>query len=166
MLFMGEEWGETNPFLFFISHTDDELGALVNKGRKEEFSSFKWDAEPPDPRLRETFNRSILQWDLMNRDSHKKMYEFYKQIISLRKNHPALRYPDRTSTKAEADETNKMLTVHRWHEGQYLLCILNFSDRPQEVSLHGNWKLILNSSVTYQEKYIQPESILIYERDF
>ena len=38
MLFMGEEWAEPNPFLFFISHTDKELAALVNKGRKEEFS--------------------------------------------------------------------------------------------------------------------------------
>ena len=50
MLFMGEEWAETNPFLFFISHTDKELASVVNKGRKEEFAYFNWQGEPPDPR--------------------------------------------------------------------------------------------------------------------
>lgn len=166
MLFMGEEWGETNPFLFFISHTDKELAALVNKGRKEEFSYFNWEGEPPDPRLEETFNRSMLQWDLLNEEQHKKMYDFYKQIITLRKTQPALKYPERKNTKAEADAQNKILTLHRWHEGQYLVCIMNFSNEERTVQVDDNWKLLLNSSVSYREKYIQPESILIYERHF
>lgn len=165
MLFMGEEWAEPNPFLFFISHTDKELAALVNKGRKDEFSSFNWAGDPPDPRLEDTFTDSMLQWHLHTSGQHKKMYEFYKEIINLRKTHPALKYPDRSKTKAEADEATKIITVHRWHENRGLRCIMNFSNEERSIQVDETWKLLLNSSESYHEKYIQPESILIYERD-
>ncbi len=103
MLFMGEEWAESNPFLFFINHTDEALAALVNKGRKEEFAYFNWSGEPPDPRLEETFNNSLLQWNLLDKEPHKSMHKFYKELIALRKSHPALKYPDRSRSKASAD---------------------------------------------------------------
>src|SRR5690349_24556369 len=40
MFFMGEEWSEPNPFLYFVSHTDPQLAEAVRKGRKKEFSAF------------------------------------------------------------------------------------------------------------------------------
>src|SRR5919107_136884 len=52
MLFMGEEWSEPNPFLYFVSHTDPELAEAVRKGRREEFKAFHEDSdenEVPDP---------------------------------------------------------------------------------------------------------------------
>ncbi len=40
MLFMGEEYAEPNPFLYFVSHTDKELAEAVSKGRKQSLQPF------------------------------------------------------------------------------------------------------------------------------
>jgi maltooligosyltrehalose trehalohydrolase len=49
LLFMGEEYGETNPFFFFVSHTDPALCEAVRAGRTAEFSGHAWTKEIPDP---------------------------------------------------------------------------------------------------------------------
>ncbi len=51
LLFMGEEYGEPNPFLYFVDHNDPELNRLVREGRRKEFSGFYGDdgSEVPDP---------------------------------------------------------------------------------------------------------------------
>lgn len=166
MLFMGEEWAEPNPFLFFISHTDKELAALVNKGRKEEFSYFNWDAEPPDPRLEQTFTDSMLQWGLLESEPYKSMFEYYKKLIAFRKSSPALRNLDRKKTIAEANAATRMLRLQRWSDEQHLECILNFSDTPQAISLPGEYRYqnIFSSSVSSTDKLISAESIIIFER--
>ena len=55
LFFMGEEYGETAPFLYFVSHNDETLIDAVRKGRQREFASFSWKGEPPDPQSEETF---------------------------------------------------------------------------------------------------------------
>lgn len=65
MLFMGEEYGETRPFMFFTDH-DEPLGSAVSKGRMSEFAGHGWedlyggDVDVPDPQDRQTFLRSKL----------------------------------------------------------------------------------------------------------
>jgi maltooligosyltrehalose trehalohydrolase len=51
LLFMGEEYGETAPFPYFISHSDADLVEAVRRGRREEFAAFGWSQEPPDPQI-------------------------------------------------------------------------------------------------------------------
>ena len=63
LLFMGEEYGEKNPFLFFVDHSDPALLEAVRKGRKEEFAYFKHSGEFPDPASENSFIRSELSWD-------------------------------------------------------------------------------------------------------
>jgi len=70
MLFMGEEYGEEAPFQYFTSHSDRDLIEAVRKGRREEFEDFAWEGEAPDQHDTETFNRSKLRWDLIERDEH------------------------------------------------------------------------------------------------
>ncbi|RYF97080.1 MAG: DUF3459 domain-containing protein, partial [Chitinophagaceae bacterium] len=164
--FMGEEWAESNPFLYFISHTDKELAALVNKGRKEEFSSFKWQGEAPDPRLEETFTNSMLQWNLAEKDHHKAMLDYYRQVINLRKTLPALNNTDRKKTLAEVDPDTKVLKLQRWSNEQHLECYLNFSDSDQPLSLAEGRSFckVFESSPSSNEKLIRAESIVIFER--
>ncbi|MGR3499783.1 MAG: malto-oligosyltrehalose trehalohydrolase [Limimaricola soesokkakensis] len=58
MLFMGEEVGETAPFLFFCDH-EGELARLTREGRQREFKDFlSFGEEVPDPNASETFERS------------------------------------------------------------------------------------------------------------
>ena len=60
LLFMGEEYGETRPFLYFTDHGDADLVQAVREGRKKEFSAFGWSGEVPDPQSPGTFDRSRL----------------------------------------------------------------------------------------------------------
>ncbi len=61
LVFMGEEHGETRPFLYFTDHGDPELAEAVRRGRKAEFAAFDWSEEPPDPQAAETMARCVLQ---------------------------------------------------------------------------------------------------------
>src|SRR5918994_7366430 len=63
MLFMGEEWGATTPWQFFVSHPEPELAAAVAEGRFEEFARMGWDRDQvPDPQAPSTFSDSKLDW--------------------------------------------------------------------------------------------------------
>ncbi len=64
LLFMGEEYGETAPFQYFIDHSDPELVNAVREGRRREFAAFGWEEEPPDPQDEATFLRSKLDRSL------------------------------------------------------------------------------------------------------
>jgi maltooligosyltrehalose trehalohydrolase len=172
MLFMGEEWAESNPFLFFISHTDKELAAIVNKGRKEEFSYFNWQGEPPDPRLEKTFTDSMLQWNLTDTEPHRTMLRYYKNLISLKKTLPAFGNTNRAAIDANANEEKKMVFVERWSDNQDLYCILNFSDQAQDIPTDDSktyTKVFASSDAEWGGKpvshgKINPESIIIFER--
>lgn len=65
MLFMGEEFGATQPFLYFTSHEDQQLIEAVREGRRREFAAFKKFADIgyairiPDPNHVDTFHASI-----------------------------------------------------------------------------------------------------------
>ncbi|MGV3704938.1 MAG: malto-oligosyltrehalose trehalohydrolase [Arcticibacter sp.] len=148
MLFMGEEWSETNPFLYFVSHTDPELAEAVRKGRKAEFADFHAEGEAPDPMSQETFESSALQWSLLESAMHQNMFRYYKALIALRKQHPVLKKLDRKNLEATFHEEQNTLLLHRWQDDQHLVCILNFSDSTRQITLpdmEKTWKTLLFS---------------------
>src|SRR5205807_218069 len=49
LLFMGEEYGETAPFPYFVDHSDPALIKQVRQGRRKDFARFDWQGDPPDP---------------------------------------------------------------------------------------------------------------------
>ncbi len=64
MLFQGEEFAASTPFLYFADHEDPEMAKLVSEGRKKEFAAFGWDeAQIPNPEDPRTFTSSRLNWD-------------------------------------------------------------------------------------------------------
>ncbi|WP_256003388.1 malto-oligosyltrehalose trehalohydrolase [Pedobacter deserti] len=137
MLFMGEEWGEKNPFLYFVSHTDPDLVELVRKGRKEEFAAMHNGGEAPDPQAEETFERSRLNWDALREQGQAEMFRFYKELIALRKSHPLLRSTDRLAVDAEVLPGGSCLRLTRKAQGSndVLICLMNFSAEVQHVKL-------------------------------
>lgn len=90
LLFMGQEWAASTPFLYFTDH-HAELGRLVTQGRRKEFSRFASFADPavresiPDPQTEETFRACRLRWEEAAREPHASMARFYKRLLSLRK---------------------------------------------------------------------------------
>jgi maltooligosyltrehalose trehalohydrolase len=149
MLFMGEEYSEPHPFLYFVSHTDPELAEAVRKGRKAEFAAFHSKGEAPDPVAEKTFKESKLQWNLINQEPNKVMLHYYKTLIALRKQEPALKNLNRNQLNVEENKETKTLLLHRWHEGEHVLCLMNFSKQSQQATLPSyktEWKVLVNSA--------------------
>jgi len=91
MLFQGEEWGASTPFLYFTDHDDPELGKAVTEGRRREFAAFGWDPDDvPDPQDPETFQRSKLDWDEVSRPPHAGVLDWHRRLIALRRATPGL----------------------------------------------------------------------------
>ena len=158
MLFMGEEWSEPAPFLYFVSHGDPELCAAVQKGRKEEFAAFHAQGEAPDPVSEDTFLQSKLQWQLLNETPHQSMLNYYKALISLRKSQPALYNLDRKNLHVETDEEKNLLVLHRWTNEQHLICVMNFSKRQQSFMPPSNvqrWQKVFDSA---SPEWLGPQS--------
>ena len=88
MLFMGEEYAEESPFLYFVSHTDQDLIKSVRKGRAAEYKSFLWKGKFPDPQSVRTFRNSKLNWEKRTKGRHKILMDFYRRLIKLRKSIP------------------------------------------------------------------------------
>jgi maltooligosyltrehalose trehalohydrolase len=84
LLFQGEEWGATTPFLYFTDHQDERLGELVAAGRRKEFASFGWHSEVPDPQAATTFARSRLNWAEQTEPAHQELLSWYRRLIALR----------------------------------------------------------------------------------
>jgi maltooligosyltrehalose trehalohydrolase len=91
MLFQGEEWGASTPFLYFTDHQDPELGRAVSEGRRGEFASFGWDPEEvPDPQDRATFERSKLDWAEPAKADHAELLAWHRELLALRRRSPSL----------------------------------------------------------------------------
>ena len=82
LLFMGQEYDETNPFQFFTDYGDPVLQKAVSDGRRNEFKDFDFQ-DVPDPQDPATFERSHLNWHLA--EGENVMLEWYTSLIQLRK---------------------------------------------------------------------------------
>jgi maltooligosyltrehalose trehalohydrolase len=144
LLFQGEEWGASTPFLYFTDHENAELGRLVAEGRSREFSSFGWSGDVPNPQELETFTRSRLDWSELSRPPHAEIYLWYRQLIHLRAQKHA-----RTKASVKFDAAARWL---RFVRGE-VLCVFNFSDVAQSVPLpRGAWQLELRSDAAVVEQ--------------
>jgi maltooligosyltrehalose trehalohydrolase len=98
MLFQGQEFGATTPFLFFSDHEGD-LGDLIRKGRKKFLAQFRSIARPEmqqelaDPCSPSTFEKSKLDPD--ERKKNTRIYGLYKDLIRLRREDQVFRRPKR-----------------------------------------------------------------------
>ncbi len=148
LLFMGEEYGERAPFLYFTSHSDPALIEAVRKGRREEFAAFRWQGEIPDPQDESTFLRSHLHWELREEAAHHHLLEFHKESIRLRKTLAPLAHLSNRRLEVLPFEKQKVLAVRRWFEQDETVQLMNFSSSRAGVSLPlpaGHWSKVLDS---------------------
>ena len=85
LLFMGEEYGEVAPFLYFTDHSDATLAEAVRRGRHAEFAAFAWTEPPPDPQDEATHRRSTLDHGLAFGGEHALLRAFYGECLRLRR---------------------------------------------------------------------------------
>lgn len=120
LLFMGEEYGEETPFLFFTDHIDPAIAEATRKGRRREFARFEGFAgELPDPQSHSTFERSRLTRETADED----LVDFYASLLEFRRELPT------AEAHVSFDEDERWLAVVR---GEYqLLC--NFNDTERRI---------------------------------
>lgn len=135
MIFMGEEYAETSPFLYFISHGDKELVEMVRKGRKREFRDFMKNADPPDPAAEETFQKSTLKWDYQQ-DQHKQlMLAYYSKLIALRRKQPLIKTGSRENVKAFQVGTTQVIALTMENGDEKLLALMNFEENAFSLAI-------------------------------
>lgn len=92
MLFMGEEFAATTPFLYFCDHGGD-LAQAVTEGRRNEFARFAAFSHPeareriPDPNAAATFDASTLRWAELHRDAGQRRLQLVTTLLALRREH-------------------------------------------------------------------------------
>ena len=115
LIFQGEEFAASTPFLYFADHEDPEMAKMVSVGRRREFAAFGFAGQQqvPDPEARDTFDRSKLSWQEVDQGSHKQMLEWFRSLIHLRRNSISLNDGDIGHTKVRCSEENRWLVMDR-----------------------------------------------------
>ncbi|MEQ8997291.1 MAG: malto-oligosyltrehalose trehalohydrolase [Coleofasciculus sp. B1-GNL1-01] len=148
MLFMGEEYGEEAPFQYFVSHSDPDLIEGVRTGRAEEFKAFGWD-NAPDPQGTKVFEQSKLQWEKIDQDNYAVLRRWYKQLIQLRKETPALANLDRQALNVSSLSPEKVIVTHRQTGENQIFALMHFGKNAVTVSPQippGNFSKVIDSA--------------------
>jgi maltooligosyltrehalose trehalohydrolase len=148
LLFMGEEYHENSPFLYFADHSNPELIEGVRKGRMAEFPEAYEAGQAHDPFALKTFMDSKIDWIKRAKPCHSEMLLLYKKLIALRQECPALGHVFRPNLTINEFENSRLITLERWHEGVHTLCIFNFG--PLQSVLDGfnaeAWTVLLDTA--------------------
>jgi maltooligosyltrehalose trehalohydrolase len=126
LLFMGQEWAASTPFLYFTDH-HPELGRLVTEGRRAEFRHFSAFSDPaareriPDPQALSTFLSSRLRWDERTSEPHASILRLYRALLELRRKDPAFRgggfdvnaFDESTIVLERGDSAHPLLVIAR-----------------------------------------------------
>ena len=143
LLFMGEEFAETAPFLYFTSHGDPALARAVSEGRRKEMEDFAGAGEFADPQSSETFQKSKINWALVDQYPHQGILRLYRDLIALRKRWPCLGNCRKDLVGVDVDEEAGCLRIERSDPaGSRALLLCNFSSEDVDIS-GGEWDRVL-----------------------
>ncbi len=149
LIFMGEEYGELAPFLYFVHHGNPDLIESVRRGRREEFRSFQSAGEPPDPQSEETFCQSKIEWKRRKSGNHRVLLDYYKELIHLRREIPALSNCNKEQLEVWGLEGQRILFMKRGKDESCIYSVFNLG--PTERRLEdripkGRWRKRVDSS--------------------
>jgi maltooligosyltrehalose trehalohydrolase len=132
LLFMGEEWGATEPFPFFCDFSGD-LAEAVRRGRRSEFAEAyaalgsAW----PDPLAEATFRSAVLDWSARDREPHHRRLDLVRRLLTLRRSEivPRLAAMRGGTGRAEADGS---IVTSEWRlgDGSRLVLLANLAPEP------------------------------------
>jgi maltooligosyltrehalose trehalohydrolase len=162
MIFQGEEWGATSPFLYFTDHADAELADAVRAGRRADFAEFGWEPEAmPNPQDASTFEAAKLDWSQPIKSGHADLLAWYRKLIWLRAAYQDLTEPRLDLTHTACDEAAGWLTVQRGS----LLVAVNVGQAEWTCALGRNSTLLAGSDplvrVTGDGVLLPPDTAVI-----
>ncbi|MFA5678327.1 MAG: malto-oligosyltrehalose trehalohydrolase [Pseudomonas sp.] len=139
LLFMGEEWGCEQPFLYFTDHPD-ELAKAVREGRRNEFADFKAFADEqlrqriPDPNTAATYHSSVPNRDAGNPTLQADWFAYYRTLLQTRHTHIIPRLPGTESDGTHILGEKAISACWRMGDGSRLRIDLNLSEHPVAVA--------------------------------
>lgn len=137
LLFMGDEFGATQPFLYFTSHLTPELADAVRKGRREEFARFSAFNDPakreriPDPNAEQTFLDSIPRLDS---ELAPLWQEWFRNLLAVRHTHIVPRLDGTQSLTADVVGPAAVKVRWRMGDGKVLMACINLADAPVPIA--------------------------------
>jgi maltooligosyltrehalose trehalohydrolase len=156
LLFMGQEWGSTQPFPFFCDFSDD-LATSVREGRRREFAHFPEFSDPaareriPDPTAPETFASAVLDWARVNDSPGKQWLELYQPLLKLRQQRLVPKLAGILQTNGECLPLGERALQVCWRLGEgselTLLANLGESEVPLPAPLAGEVLFALPESL-------------------
>lgn len=153
LLFMGEEWGSKQPFLFFTDH-NEELAKAVCEGRRKEFADFKnfsdesSRAKIPDPNSYSTFAHSLLDYAVSNSGEHKEWLDFYRYLLELRRTEIVPRLVNTHSAGVTIFADGALCASWIMNDDNVLRIYINLSSAPVEaIPAWSSARLIFNHRV-------------------
>ena len=143
MIFMGQEWASSTPFLYFTDH-HDELGKGVTEGRRKEFAEFSEFRDPaqraliPDPQVISTFTRSKLNWTELDAPPHNPTLRLYRHFVHFRKTSLI----DRTRANWEVSQVSKYGVAIRYLRSERESILIVFQLVADAVTLNLDQKVL------------------------
>ena len=159
-LFMGEEYGEKAPFLYFVSHSDPDLIEAICKDKEQEFKHSLESGKFNSPQDANTFYKCKLNWKQHQQGQHQVLWNFYRRLIELRRTVPALKQLSKETLDCSCLEAENILFVRRWAETSQVFYVINFSTNPVKFEPNipeGNCQKVLDSA---EESWKGPGSSL------
>jgi maltooligosyltrehalose trehalohydrolase len=150
LLFMGEEYGEDQPFLFFCSFEDHELIENVRHGRRRDYTLVGDVPDPQDPR---TFEMSRLSWSWPEGTSRSGLRRLYQDLLTARQRWPALRnFTDRIARLLPDERTGLMLELKRGAGEDKIVAYFNLGSESQALPApaENQWVLLRTEAVLYR----------------
>jgi maltooligosyltrehalose trehalohydrolase len=156
MLFHGEEFGASTPFQYFTNHDDPKIARAVSEGRRREFEAFGWKPEDvPDPQDPATFLRSKLDWSELDRNPHREILEWHRQLIQLRRSTPALKDGRMDRVQVQFDEREQWLLMRRGP----IVVACNLATTPRRFPIHAETLLASDPESSIRE--LAPDSVVV-----
>ncbi|MCB9799471.1 MAG: malto-oligosyltrehalose trehalohydrolase [Candidatus Omnitrophica bacterium] len=150
LIFMGQEYGETAPFQYFIDHGDPGLIEAVRQGRQREFQSFGWQ-KTADPAAPETFEQAKLNWALTAKNSeHAFLYRLYRDLITLRKDYDLISETGRNNFQIDHREGDGHFLIRYQCKTKNKTLVAAFSLAGQPLTLNhpfleNSWTVVLDT---------------------
>jgi maltooligosyltrehalose trehalohydrolase len=166
LLFQGEEWAASSPFLYFASHEDPELAKQVAEGRRREFAAFGWEpVSIPDPGKKETFLRSKLQWAEISKATHAELLAWYRDLIRIRCSTPCLNNGESGNAIVTFSEDQKWFCMRRGS----ILVAFNLGSGEQTLNVDSGFAQILvsRSDIRLHDRSLTlpPDSVAVLAND-
>jgi maltooligosyltrehalose trehalohydrolase len=161
LIFMGEEYAETAPFLYFVDHQSGFLRRQTREGRLRDFAAFLSQGRPSNPANEKTFLRSKLHHELIQTEKHGALWHLYRQLLAIRREYPVWRNSAQGSPSVAHANTPSWLTLRWEHDRGTMQLALNFAEIPvthAELENTKGYEVLFDSSALQWRLPDEPET--------